>query len=145
MKTAILELLLQLTKQRKNIPLTLDQKVKLVQVLLHDRVKHFDFAVFGLTDPTSTRYRNISNALVFKYQEIYNEIWSELADKCHNLLEIRSIFPGSVAIELNHKAFDFPKLTCLETNCFITEGEQQSYFCISKETLLMDIHDIKNV
>jgi len=118
----MLELLLELRKLRKNVPLSLDQQVKLIKALLNDRVQRFDFDV--LIIPTSHLREN---GIYLRFEEIVDAIWTELAEKCPDLLEISEMRPyiyrGYSDVELNHKAFTFSKLTCLETNCYITEGE----------------------
>jgi len=121
----MLELLLELRKLRKDVPLSLDQQVKLVKALLNDRVQRFDFDVLIIPTPHLRE-----NGIFLKFEEIFDAIWTKLAEKCPNLLEISEMRPdryhGYSDIELNHKVLNFSKLTCLETNCFITEGENQT-------------------
>jgi len=110
-KSSFLELLLQLTKKRKNVPLSGDQRFELVKILLNKTVKEFDFAIFNCPFDIETKL------LKLKWQQIFEGVWNELAAKCPNLLHVTEDAPESTCVNVG--VFTFSKLLSLETNCFI--------------------------
>jgi len=119
-KTSFLELLWQLSRQNKTIPLTLEQRFCLVKSLLHLRLKEFDFDAVGFSELSlpGGYIRNKNEVL-----QMIRELWSELAEKCPNLLKIierRTFVVDDNSI--NHKLFTFSKLVCLETGFIFDRG-----------------------
>jgi len=124
LKTEFLELLTRLTKEGKAIPLNIDQRVQLVQLLLNDTVKSFDFDVL---DCTKTFMGETKETFV-SWKSVFESLWSVLAAKCPNLHNVREMIPSFYPSNedefnyLNNCVFNFRDLRCLETNCFLTSG-----------------------
>jgi len=120
LKNTFLELLLQLAKQEKSIPLNLDQKVQLIKILLNKTVKHFDFEILKI--PSFI----LKEEPFLAWEKSFDDLWTELAEKCPNLLSLREMrpcrFAGFPENKLNSKVFNFTKLNCLRTNSFIDPG-----------------------
>jgi len=127
LKTSLLELLAKLHKQEKRIPLSLEQRFELVKALLNSKVKEFDFAI--LENPNDENVNKRARKMIaLRREKIFNELWTELAEKCPDLLKIREMRPEMVEktppklFKLNKLVFSFSKLLCLETNCIINPG-----------------------
>jgi len=119
LKTHFLEFLLQMTKHEKKLPLNFKQRAKLVKALLHDDVRKFDFATLG----------NQNYFEYFRSVNIFDDLWTHLAENCPNLIEIRERlsyfepqFGKSTPPKLNKKIAAFPNLLSLETDCYLTTG-----------------------
>jgi len=124
-KTAFLEFLLELTKQKKNIPLSLNQRLNLIKSLLHKELERFDFSL--INSPRILDYG--LNDLMAAWHTVYDYLWTELAPKCPNLKHIKERRPVFYdhrnplnTVKLNRQALKFSKLMCLETNTTIDSG-----------------------
>jgi len=120
-----LNFLLELSEQRKNIPLSVDQRLNLIKSLLHEEVKTFNFELMGcpsLIDRESLH-------LLTKWQIVYDDLWTELAAKCPNLRHVKEKRPKVYGyreplniVKLNSQALKLSKLICLETDTVIDSG-----------------------
>jgi len=118
-KTSFLELLTQLQSQGKIIPLRVEERVKLINILLHETLKRFDFSVLICRDE---EFKEGSRESVSKWQRIYDQMWTSLAAKCPNLLHIkerRPVMPNESdnKISLDTNVLAFSKLLSLDTIC----------------------------
>jgi len=127
LKTSLLELLMQLKKQEKHIPLSLGQRAELIKSLLNSTVKQFDFSVLENAAEPFVDQKS-KKLLALNREKIFNELWTQLAVKCPNLLKIRDVRPEMMEempnkpIKLNDMVFTFSDLLVLETNCTIDSG-----------------------
>jgi len=118
---------MQLKKQEKHIPLSLGQRAELIKSLLNSTVKQFDFSVLENAAEPFVDQKS-KKLLALNREKIFNDLWTQLAVKCPNLLKIRDMRPEMVPctqtnpIKLNKLVFTFSKLLCLETNCIIDPG-----------------------
>jgi len=120
MKTSFLDFILKLSKQGKTIPLSVEQRVILIKLLLHKSLDHFDFNVV-IAPQESHEYFDERSFLT--WNKVFDDLWIELAAKCPNLLTIRERRPvGIIDATLNFKVFTFSELLCLDTNCCINAG-----------------------
>jgi len=123
-KALFLEFLLQQTKLRKDLPLSQDERLAFVKLLLNPKVTRFDFDVLGspseLPDPDGLTDDD------YLWDDCFDDMWTELAAKCPDLTFVREMRPRSIWSDndtpLNAKVFTFSQLTCLETSCTITTG-----------------------
>jgi len=124
-KSAFLEYLLQLTKQKTAVPLSLQDRWEVVKLLLNERMKKFDFLVLHHTERV-TAAELADNLYRTMWTNIYDNLWTELTARCPNLEYVRDVRPGGVhekrAVQLHPEVLKLDKLTCLETNCYITSG-----------------------
>jgi len=129
-KTGFLEFLLQLGKNNKSVPLTLDKRVQLVKLLLNSRLAKFNFLVLG----SDVFYfeGDEPNAIetYLMWEAAFNEIWTALAEKCPDLSELTEFRPEFSGLfeNINKEVFSFAKLKSLETGRFITPGIHTNFF-----------------
>jgi len=126
MKSSFLEFLTKLNNNCKRIPLTTEQRLKLIEMLLHETLQKFDFCLligqdFEFTDFSQER------EFFAKWEAVYARLWTSLAAKCPNLLHIRERWPvhplsPSRRSKLDEKIFKFSKLISLDTNCSVDSG-----------------------
>jgi len=128
LKTEFLELLTRQTKEGKAIPLNIDQRVQLIQLLLNETVKRFDFDVLDCPMDIDQYSNEDSINIFFHWKRVYDNLWPELAAKCPRLQHIREMRPrwyphsDDEMCYLNNNVFNFDDMKCLETNCLITSG-----------------------
>jgi len=137
LKTEFLELLTQLTKEGKTIHLYTYQRVQLIQLLLNDTVKYFDFDVLDCTKEAMLdvynypKKRNMDITKIFEFwRRFFDFIWTELGSKCPKLQQIREMGPNwdparmnySLCPRLNSNVFNFTNMISLETNSYLFSG-----------------------
>jgi len=105
--------------------LSQEERLALVKLLLNPRVKKFEFEVLG----GPAEYCDIDDLSAddFWIWDVYfDDIWTELAAKCPNLLSVREMRPLSFWVHdvapLSTEVFTFSQLTRLETSCTINSG-----------------------
>jgi len=126
MKTTFLDLLTQLNNEGKIIPLSTEQRLKLIEMLLHKKLKQFDFSLVIGQD---FEFLEFSKEREFsaKWEVVYARMWTSLADKCPGLLHIKELRPvhplsPSRRTKLDEKIFKFSNLLSLDTNCYVDSG-----------------------
>jgi len=124
MRTSFLELLTHLNDQGKIIPLHVEQRVKLIEILLNKTLKKFNFSLLICDDD---KFNKGSKEFLSMWRSIYAQMWTSLAAKCPNLVHIKERRPD----ELNEKntksrldtnVFSFSKLLTLDTDCYFDSG-----------------------
>jgi len=138
LKTLLLDYILELTKQGKNVPLSIQQRYDLMNILLHSDVKKFDFDVMGV----NAKDIKCNGPNIHFSERVFDCTWTLLVAKCPNMEEIREMRLRCTAestitnVEVEKRIHAFSKLTCLETNCFLPSGKTINHnyvviFCCS--------------
>jgi len=118
-KSSFLKYLLLISKQGKNVPLSLEERVALIKALLNTKIKDFDFDVLD-----SPKRLNFSPQ-TFIWDKIFDDLWVHLSAQCPNLETIREMRPGPLTLSsLNELISTFKNLVRLETNCSIDTGKR---------------------
>jgi len=131
-KTSFLEHLTQLNNDGKLIPLSTEQRLELIEMLLHKNLKVFDFSLLIGQDFEFTDFSQEREFLA-KWEAVYARMWTSLAAKCPDLLDIRDHWPihpnrpnpVNLRSKLDKKVFTFSKLISLDSHCYIDSG-----FCL---------------
>jgi len=116
-KNSFLELLTLLNDQGKIIPLRVEQRIKLVKMLLHQTLEKFDSSLLICPGEEGA----------VQWEVIYSRLWSDLAATCPDLLHLRErrfSLPSERRNKsrLDTKVFTFTKLITLDTDCFLDSG-----------------------
>jgi len=130
LKTEFLDLLTQLSKEGRKIPLSTEQRVQLISFLLNQTVTEFDFKALHHFDVSN--FDDDLNEGSLYWNGAFESVWTMLAAACPHLKKVTEWRPVltefsewdmmSYYNKLSSKVFQFSKLVFLETNCFIYSG-----------------------
>jgi len=136
-KSSFLDYLTLISKQGKILPLSVEQRMRLVKSLINNRLKAFDFDVLGPPtdfDPEDEE----SKDLVYEWDEIFDDVWAHLSAECPNLEVVREMRPQLEFFSAVTKhIINFKNLTSFETSCIIETGMRREEFFIWGRQILI--------